>query len=438
MKKFMYWSKSYLLPLCFLLFFGLMSCEEQEIIPLAEEDANLVDNNGIDVESYDFIVSEKGEITGRYNREIEMIDEKGNVLSNGNGLSNSRDNHTSRPKIFLYKDSQFRGSRLGLFSSGNNIEVSNLSSYGFNDNISSIVVPSGCYITAWQHANFGGKQYYATVLNVNRPHYEKYVGSTMNDKISSFKVRCRSDINTSGTFCGYAWSNTNYGGNSLPLFAEKHLNLSSLGWFNNKISSVSTNYYSTCDAIGLWEHTNITSSNKNQKRTLLDSHRDYSNIHGYGMGDRASVVETDREISSNEVNGANLMRLLDEVKEKRSWGKAFTCSAMSTVCVQHGSLLVGLTAVMGRAVCGLIVGSGVVEGIAEGAALVGTGGADAAIVAPLAAFTTWQITKGVACFGAIGAVLISESAACDATMETYCDANLDTNDSDGIDDGNGL
>ena len=41
MKKLMYWGRSYLLPVCMLLVFGLMSCQEKEIIPLEEGDLGI-------------------------------------------------------------------------------------------------------------------------------------------------------------------------------------------------------------------------------------------------------------------------------------------------------------------------------------------------------------------------------------------------------------
>lgn len=73
-----------------------------------------------------------------------------------------------------------------------------------------------------------------------------------------------------------------------------------------------------------------------------------------------------------------------------------------------GALVIDLTTVLGKAICGAIVGTGVVEALAEVGAEIASDGAATPIVAPLANFTAAQSATGAACWAAVGGLAAGE------------------------------
>ena len=90
----------------------------------------------------------------------------------------------------LYEHANWVGSE---FRMGRNYQTRYVGD-AFNDKASSVSVPSGCRLTVWQHANFGG-----AVRHFSGGDYA-YVGDLWNDQISSVRCRCgNSRVNTINT-----------------------------------------------------------------------------------------------------------------------------------------------------------------------------------------------------------------------------------------------
>jgi len=401
-----------------------MSCQEEEIIPIGAEDLALESSkplDGVDVEVQDLIVSENGEILGSFDREINPLDRDGHLIS----TSNNRDNYSSlRHKIIFYQHSHFRGDRIAFQSTGNDLNVANLKDHGWNDRISSLVLPQGCYITAWEHANYSGRSYYATVRNVRDT---KYVPSiSLNDKFSSFKVRCRPDINTAGSFCGYVWEHTNYRGNNLPVFQDDFIRLTDYTWWDNEISSISSNAYSNCDGIGLWEHGDMNGSNRDQRRLWRTRNQDDSSIHNDDLGDRATVIESRRTQEGYESNNIGIM--LNEVGKQKGWKNNFGCNYADEVCSNRFVNAGTGGGVLMLSACSWYAGTAV---IADIGAVIGvllapeTGGVSAAVAAGLGTLGTAQGIKAMLCFGAAGLTYAAGKATCTTALTNWCIANTE-------------
>jgi hypothetical protein len=247
MKKLLYWSKSYLLPLCLVLVLGLMSCEQEEIIPLAEEDAEMTEASD-DYMYNDVIVGDDGEVVGYIDNESNILDVKGNIIESKNLRDESNGYFT---KVSVYKDSKFRGRNRTFhsYSTNNTIYISSstLRNEGMHDNISGLVVPPYCNVTIYEHSDRSGRNSYFG-SGGSKAKYKSYVGSHMNDKTSAIKIQC----NSSGrkqTLCGYAYKHTSWGGDRLALYWNTPISYSeSKSWgYNDNISGVSMNSNSLCN-----------------------------------------------------------------------------------------------------------------------------------------------------------------------------------------------
>jgi hypothetical protein len=85
----------------------------------------------------------------------------------------------------LYEDSNYRGDKVKIHKDEKLEFVGN----HMNDRISSIKVPSGCKLVAFEDADFRGhKQVFRSSAD--------YVGNRTNDSISSAKCKCGSSSNS--------------------------------------------------------------------------------------------------------------------------------------------------------------------------------------------------------------------------------------------------
>lgn len=138
----MYWIKPYMFPLCLCLVFSLMSCQEEEIIPIDEED--LIENldeigSSFDIsQAQDFIYDEKGVKIGYLDEKLDQYNLDGSAV-------NFRSDNRNPLRAVFYKDSHFRGKRHAVFSPSRDISTDVIAELDLN--ISSLVVPPGCKVT---------------------------------------------------------------------------------------------------------------------------------------------------------------------------------------------------------------------------------------------------------------------------------------------------
>lgn len=286
MKKMVRWSKSYLLPFCLLLAFGLMSCEEKEIIPLAQED--LLGEQTFDIETAsEIMVDEKGNPVAYFDDKGRRYDRKGNPISSVNlkdDVSNNR-----RHLVTLYKDANFNRRSVTISGSPTTYSLStNLSNYNIDNQLSSFVLGPGCEIRLYKGTNQRGDSYSRSVLNSFDAHYHKSVGGGFNDEISSIRITCKSEYSQPNNLCGYVYRDS-YVGGSLPIFWKADLEWQFLSdvSFNNNISSVATNMNSRCKGIMLYDKSN---DHDTGAYFWVDPDADYSNLNFHGINNTVSRI----------------------------------------------------------------------------------------------------------------------------------------------------
>lgn len=360
-----------------------------------------------------FIVSENGETIGYFDAQLRERDLEGKLVTPPSATALS---FFPRPhRVIVYTDANFKGFSTSWH--GDPSFAINLDG-NTNNRVSSVVVAPGCKVDLYDGANQTG----ALLISINptrgRAVYINLRGS--NDKASSLRVSCTATAPNS--LCGYLYSNVNYSGDVLPIYNDHRYSLHTgfTGW-DNTVSSVAANPYATCDGIGLWQHPADTASiDVNQKRILLLNKASSADLHARGMGDQITYVEADRELSVGEAHHSGLGRLLRAVQEKRSWGKAFTCDLMKSLCVDYKTVIQGMTSVAGFFTCAKLIGTGAVTALAAAGTEVGSGGAATPIAAGLAGYSAREIALGIGCLAATGLAVVVEGSLCSATMETYC------------------
>ena len=88
--------------------------------------------------------------------------------------------HECQTDVLIFQHSHFKGASKILKG-----DVATLSTFGFNDKVTSLCVPSGKTITLFRDRDFKGKQ-----LTFRGPKYiQNLSGWDWNDKVSSIKVR---------------------------------------------------------------------------------------------------------------------------------------------------------------------------------------------------------------------------------------------------------
>lgn len=371
----------------------------------------------------DEIIDQDGTVVGYYDNELHRRDLDGNLVTGG--AAEAAGDLSSALRLVVYSNAHFSGTRHGTLSSVTGTWTLSPSSWGLDNQISSLVVAPGCSAALYDGTADTTPLKVINGSKLSTPSYED-ISASYNDRVSKIVLSCKDTVNA---FCGNAYKDANYSGDALPFYKDSVVLFSDskfAGW-NDAISSVATNSFSSCDGIGLWEHADIksrTTVTPTQRRLWVARGVNDSTLVDNGFNDGVSAIETDRELSTGELTGRALGRVLTEERKQRSWGKAFLCSAMKTVCTAHGTLLAGLTSVAGRAICAARIGAGVVEAAAAVTAEIASDATATPVVAPLAAYSATQIATGFACLAATGAVIVTESATCEATMETYCNDNV--------------
>jgi hypothetical protein len=376
------------------------------------DDAPLkLENIAFDVESAsNLIVDKKGETIGYLDARLQQ-----RALDGALAPASAHSFFSSPQRVMLYSNGNYSGVSTSYHSTSPTF-TANLNSFQ-NDQTSSVVAAPGCRVDLYDGINQTGALLISINANQGSAIYINLTAS--NDKASSMRVSCKNNDNI---LCGYLYKDANYGGDAFPVYNEYRYDLSGFPGWNDTASSVAMNPYATCDGIGLWQHKEVfgTSIDVNQKRQLVRKGFSNANLHTSGMGDQATAIEADRELSSTEANNGALGRALTAMQTKRGWGKAFVCNSVKQVCVDHRAAINSMTTLTGFYTCGKLVGGGVVTALATAAVTIATGGAAAAAVAPLDAFAASQVLKGVGCLAATGLAVVLENSLCDATMETYC------------------
>lgn len=154
-----------------------------------------------------------------------------NVDTSNSSSSSSSNVNTTSGDVHIYQDINYggRSASLGV----GNYNLASLNAKGFyNDDLTSVRVPSGYKVTLYWDDNFSGS---SKVLTGDT----NYVGNDWNDKASSIKVERVVNTNTaSGDI--YIYQDANYGGRSASL-GLGYYNLASLnakGFYNDDLSSI--------------------------------------------------------------------------------------------------------------------------------------------------------------------------------------------------------
>jgi|JI10StandDraft_1071094.scaffolds.fasta_scaffold16734_3 hypothetical protein len=411
---------------------SLLGCVEEPDLVEDAEGGEVVEAElegaATDSQSQDLIVDGEGRAVGYLDKAIEPRDLAGNPLRpDAAQLADSDQRY--RHRVMLFEHANFGGRDYSYFS-GSRVLSFNLGGVGLDNVVTSVVAPPGCRVTLFENHGLTGQ---SLVFNQRQSKAPTYVGDLAqygwSDRASSVRVECAAGDNS---FAGYLYKGTNYLGDRLPIYTESRLSFADprfQGW-NDQVSSVAHNFYvARGEGIVLWEHSDAA-TNIYQHRLLLEQD-DLSLHNGHGsstrnFGDQVSGVETDRELQSGEMTSAVVGRVLTAAGTVRQWGHSFMCGSLKRVCPYSGALG-ALTAVYGRVICGVIVGTAVIEGITAAGSLALSGGTDAEIAVPIAGFSIWQLGKGVACMATASSAIVTVPAACDATMETFCADNVGGN-----------
>jgi hypothetical protein len=275
MKKLMYWSKSYLLPLCLLFALALTSCQESEIIPLDEVDlvGGEIDlPSSFDIkEASDFILDENGEVTGYFDEKLNQRDINGNIVSGQKTTheTTAKNNNSNPLRVIFYTGTNFNSGSAAHYFSSTSTRFKQFPSHR-NNALSSVIIAPGCKLVVYDGDYFtGNKRIFAATEN-GLPFRIKALGAyvydnttvSLDNTISSFKIQCSS---TEDNFCGYAYKKTSFSGVRFPFFRNESIDFSSKDDFgqpryptwDGTISSFATNSYSDCDGFMIYDdHTN--------------------------------------------------------------------------------------------------------------------------------------------------------------------------------------
>lgn len=295
MKKLMYWSRNTLLPLCLLLVFGLMSCQQDEIIPLKEDD--LVENPIGDIPELDMenpagvVVDEKGNIVGYYDSQNNRYDQDGNLSNQKTTAYNSND----RLLAVLYDQESYKGISMMYFlqSSQTSLNIRDLRITGnFDNRARSMVVGPDVNIQLFEHSGYRGERISQGQFN-SSPHYIPSLSSYISGKASSLRIRTTSGSNANGsTFCGMLFDNGRWsrGNAHIPIFKGNELKLADYG-LDNRVSSYAANDNSNCSGVMLYDH--VSDLGQNYHWASRGEDIDYFSSHSSGMDNKISrVVET--------------------------------------------------------------------------------------------------------------------------------------------------
>lgn len=190
-----------MLPFCFLLAFGLMSCQqEEEIIPLEADD--LVEGSSeFDVEEAEHVLFDAdGNLVGYMDKKMTHIyDEEGVSLSSTNG----RNPHYSYlVPLVVYQHGNYGGQVINYHYGGHT---------SWNNNpmagISSLIVPPGCKVTFYKTTNYTGESKIVGATDLKYALYEDLTryNTGWNDQIRSFKFECTNDRAPFGNLCGVSY-----------------------------------------------------------------------------------------------------------------------------------------------------------------------------------------------------------------------------------------
>jgi hypothetical protein len=295
MKKLMYWSRNTLLQLCLLLVFGLMSCQQDEIIPLKEDD--LVENPIGDIPELDMenpagvVVDEKGNIVGYYDSQNNRYDQDGNLSNQKTTAYNSND----RLLAVLYDQESYKGISMMYFlqSSQTSLNIRDLRITGnFDNRARSMVVGPDVNIQLFEHSGYRGERISQGQFN-SSPHYIPSLSSYISGKASSLRIRTTSGSNANGsTFCGMLFDNGRWsrGNAHIPIFKGNELKLADYG-LDNRVSSYAANDNSNCSGVMLYDH--VSDLGQNYHWASRGEDIDYFSSHSSGMDNKISrVVET--------------------------------------------------------------------------------------------------------------------------------------------------
>ncbi|MFT6960462.1 MAG: hypothetical protein ACJAWV_000159 [Flammeovirgaceae bacterium] len=295
MKKLMYWSKSYLLPLCLLFALALTSCQESEIIPLEESD--LAEGKPVIIDDFDpetaidKIFSGDGEVIGYMDKQFRRRELDGSLVSNS---ANARDEmSTYDVGVVLYRHSNFVSPVLSIWvnSSYKSYNINNIKNYNTGrHNAITMAVKPGCKVETFSGTNYSGTRrvvgslYSAEGVYYKSPEY-----------IRSLKINCTytsygiGGASKKGDFCGYAWRDNNYSNSSLPIFKNTEIDLTHAQFssWNSRISSLSTNNQSACDGIMLYDDATNSAGGDYH---WADPDTDYPSLGNQGIDNRVSRV----------------------------------------------------------------------------------------------------------------------------------------------------
>jgi hypothetical protein len=269
MKKRMFKGSHFLLPICLSLAMGLTSCEKDEIIALEEDDFTGDLNELLDVpantKDYTDFVYKEGEneeavLIGYMDKLLEPVDLNGNPVT-------ARNDNSSILRASLSVNDSYGGLTQSYYTSGTNKSTGWIQVYSYvASNASSLVVAPGCTVTLASHRvtvrngayHYPNTKEFAAYNSGEARYIRKFSsytypsGQSLDNRVRFIKITCN---DTENKFCGYAFKDVNYGGDRLPIFKKTDLNLSHnvfIGW-NNQVSSISTNRYSSCDGIMIYD-----------------------------------------------------------------------------------------------------------------------------------------------------------------------------------------
>ena len=263
------------LPIFCLLVIGLIGCkQEEEIIPLVQEE--LIEEKPIVLDDLsDVIIGENGEIIGYFDKELNILDKDGmrvNTLAGDKSIGARDDISDSRflwwSKVRLgvvgYSLPYFNGDRASrsMTSSLFRSRTSTFSAEelfgpvvdnGLGYDLVSLVIPPYMRVS-FQNLPSTSLPVEQSYSFSSQPRYLDRVAVTSNTRIS-VTIRRGRDVGPNA-FCGYAYEETNYGGNALPVFEDAELDLTETKFsqWNEASSSMSTNRHSTCSGLMLYEH----------------------------------------------------------------------------------------------------------------------------------------------------------------------------------------
>jgi hypothetical protein len=216
MKKIIYWSKGYLLPFCFMLAFGLMSCQEQEVIPLEEEDKTKERGGGGTTAPTNFFVMQS------------------------------------------YSEKEFTGNQKTFYIDETNLSVSGNYEYeeaSLNTVVESMIVGTGCAVHLWSEPNFTGSE----ILHSYGPAPLLRTSNFVTWTPQSLKIICPPNSVAEDRLCG--WAKKPSGGRGsvtpkLPILKDFEYDLTNyqfVNW-NDEIVSISSNDNSNCDGLMVYDH----------------------------------------------------------------------------------------------------------------------------------------------------------------------------------------